>query len=84
MTLKPDGTPEVVTETVPVKPPKGAIATCTLTDDPGAIDGEEGVTEILNEGGGGGGCPDEPPPQLASKKELPIRKIALNRCAAIR
>jgi hypothetical protein len=70
---RPDGSPEAVTETVPLKPSKGTIDTCIAEEVPGAIDGADGVTEMVKEGGGGGGgLEEDPPPQPYRTKESPI------------
>ena len=82
--LRPDGSPEAITETVPTKPPLGTMDTCTVEEVPGAIEGAEGVTAMVNEGGGGGGWPDDPFPPLPQPlrtKESPMRAGA--RCLAI-
>lgn len=72
MTLRPDGSPEVVTETAPLNPFCGVKETCSVEDVPGAIPGAGGATEMVNDGGGGGGGGgwlDDPPPQALRAKE---------------
>jgi hypothetical protein len=68
--LKPGGTPDEVTETAPLNPFCGVIDTCIVDEVPGAIEGEDGATTMVNDGdGGGGGGPDEldePPPHAAN------------------
>jgi hypothetical protein len=76
--VNPEGSPEAVTETVPLKPSKGFMDTCTVDEDPGAIAGEDGVAEMPKEGGGGGGEPDDPPPHAESKRENPLTVIPTN------
>jgi hypothetical protein len=76
--LRPDGSPEAVTETEPLKPSNGVTDTCTVEEVPGAIEAEDGVTEMKKEGGGGGWLED-PPPQPYRKKQSTIAKGTASR-----
>jgi hypothetical protein len=55
--------------------------TCTVEEVPGAIEAEDGVTEIKKEGGGGGWL-EEPPPQPYRKKQNTIAK-GTARCTVV-
>lgn len=50
--LRPDGRPEAVTETEELKPSEGVTDTCSVEEVPGAIEVEDGVTEMMKDGGG--------------------------------
>lgn len=79
---KPDG-PEAVTETVPLKPPYGAMDICTVEDVPGAIESADGFAAMVKAAWGGGGLED-PPPQPSRTKESPITRTRARHLAADR
>jgi len=68
--LSPEGKPETVIATAPLKPFRGVIETWKVDEVPGAIAGVDGVDTTLNDGDGGGGgwpvWPPDPPPQPAN------------------